>query len=84
MSLLTINLNGTSPEELTNQTLSVMEELGEVENALRRATPHPRDYAAPEDYSADRMEFDTMISRVAAIRRWAEKRAERIMEQGGA
>lgn len=83
MARFQINMNGTSSEELINQRMLVLEEVAELENALRKATPHARDYFDPYAYSMDWESHAIMMAHLDAIKVWATQGAERVMEQGG-
>ena len=79
----TVNMNGTSVEELMKQAGDVLESCDALEQAMRRAAPNARDYQTNrlpgDDYKADRIEWEAMMVNVKAIQRWAEARISHAM-----
>ena len=86
MALFTIHRNGTSKDEIVRNYRAVLEEIGELENAMRNAAPNARDYYVndnPDDFEADRSEYALMLARLAAIKVWAEDMAVHAVKQEG-
>ncbi len=52
--LPTVNLNGTSADELLAQIAAVLLASNTLREALKSATPHGRDYPNPDDITAAR------------------------------
>lgn len=48
----TVHLNGTDAQELAEQALGVLNALRETYEAMRRATPHARDYYVQDNGDA--------------------------------
>lgn len=82
----TVHVGGDSPDSLKQQFLDVMDAARKLDEALRKAAPNGRNYyvrlTAEEDFRDDRNEFETMLARAEAVRKWAEEGAMRVLEQG--
>jgi hypothetical protein len=75
----TINLNGTSADELIAQQQAIWEAADRLLTAMRAATPHGRDYPNPVDWSAAGAAHMERVQAVAAIMNLAKTTAQHIM-----
>ena len=58
LAVPTVHLNGTSRRELMEQICAAMTALQEAEAALRRASPHGRDYYPQGEHALARAQSD--------------------------
>lgn len=73
MTLPTIHLNGTSPEELSRQAEQVYDRARDLLDALRDASPNGRDYyVVPGSMPQAQDEAAKRQKDVLAIQEWAE------------
>lgn len=79
----TININGTSPEELLKQHRSVLAAIDMVQRAMAEASPHGRDYQTrhAEVYMAARDAWVQRMQVVVRLRAEIEANGEAIVEQ---
>jgi hypothetical protein len=80
----TVNLNGTSGEELLNQVSAVLAGLRQTQQAMSEATPHGRDYqhdASGESYRAARAEHINRMTQIFELIRWYEESQRNIYDQ---
>ena len=79
----TVHSGGDGPTTLKDNFIAVMEAARVLDEALRNAAPHARNYytqqTAEEDFRDDRNEYDMMRARAATISAWAEEGAMRVL-----
>jgi hypothetical protein len=78
----TLNINGSSADDLVNPRLKAMDHLMDAIEALKQAAPNGRDY--PGDYDgchADREEHYSRLAKLRALREELMAEAVYIKEQ---
>jgi hypothetical protein len=65
--LPSVNLNGTSRNELIEQNMQVLRSLRTAAASIRLAAPNGRDYPDPEAYKAVRAAFDANIASIRCM-----------------
>lgn len=70
MMVPTVHLNGTSRDELLNQIRDAHQAVGAAMDALRKATPHGRDYypQGPDAILSAQAEHEDRMQKLAAVR----------------
>ena len=68
-TLPTVNMNGSSANELLDQQLRVLRAIDALWEAMRVAAPHGRDYQlAPERYDSARSDFNDTVDALELIK----------------
>ncbi len=75
----TVNMNGTSKQELLKQLRDVSRAIHEAVDMMRVAAPHGLDYQiGPETYAQARAQWETQIVRLHDTRREIDEIAETV------
>lgn len=78
----TLNINGSSLDDLINPRIKAMDKLREAIEALLQATPNGRDYSTPEQCTADRKQHYDRIEAIDGICHAIMNEAVAIKRQG--
>jgi hypothetical protein len=78
--LPSVNLNGTSRNELIEQNLQALRSLRTAAEMIRFAAPNGRDYPDPEVYKAARAAFDANIASIRCMIAGYERTLEHLVD----
>ena len=78
--LPSVNLNGTSRNELIDQNFQALRSLRTAAEMIRLAAPHGRDYPDPEAYKAASAAFDANIASIRCMIAGYERTLEHLVD----